>query len=126
MLIIGLATPMLLSGIAGSLTYARRSYEQGAATAWVQGEVEFLRRHCYEDLRLGARKITASVLAPGEPPLPDGFSAAHVVIEAAGPGYLQATVALYKEPWDGETPDGPAAVQTTTFIGDLKVAGACP
>jgi hypothetical protein len=126
MLIIGLATPMLMSGIMGSLTRARRSYDQGAATAWVQGEVDFLRRQCYEGLRPGSRRVTASELAPGEPPLPEGFAAARVLIEPAGPRYLRATVGLYKDDWPGEAPPGSPVLATTTLIGDLRVAGMCP
>jgi hypothetical protein len=126
MLIIGLATPMLMGGIIRSLTQTRRSYDQGAATAWVQGEVEFLRRQCYDRLQPSSRKVTPASLDAGEPPLPQGFAAAYVQIDRAGPGLLRATVALYQRDWPPGVPPGTPAVQTTTYVGDLRVAGMCP
>lgn len=126
MLIIGLATPMLMAGIMSSLTRARHAHDRGAATAWVQGEVEFLRRQCYERLQPSTRRVTAATLRSGEPPLPDGFTAAYVQIDRVGAGLLRATVALYPRDGSDETSTGSPATQTTTYIGDLRVAGMCP
>lgn len=126
MLIVGLATPFLMAGITGSLAQTRRAYDQTAAVAWVQGQVEVLRRHCYARLRPGSERLTPDRIRPGEPPLPDGFAAALVRLEPAGDGLLRATVALYRRDWTGETPPEPPVVQTTTYVGDLRVAGQCP
>ena len=126
MLIVGLATPFLLGGITGSLTQAGRSYERGAATAWVQGQIEALRRGCYESLRVAERKITPPTTLPGEPPLPDGFGAGTVRIEDAGPALRRISVAVYRRDWATPAPPERPVLETTTFIGDLRVAGACP
>jgi type II secretory pathway component PulJ len=125
-LIIGLATPMLMSGIMSTLTQTRRSYDRSAATVWVQGEVEFLRRQCYERLQPSARKVTSASLRAGEPPLPEGFTAAYVQTDRAGAGLLRATVGLYARDWTSIRPPEAPIVQTTTYIGDLRTAGVCP
>ena len=126
MLVIALATPMILGGIIGSLNRSRRSYDQGAATAWAQGEIDYLRRQCYDRLSPGTRKATAATLQPGEPSLPLGFAAAYIQVETAGTANLRATVALYRNDWRGEAPAGPPVLETTTYIGDFRVAGMCP
>jgi hypothetical protein len=126
MLIIGLATPMLMSGIMSTLTHTRRSYDRSAATVWVQGEVEFLRRQCYEWLQPSTRKVTPASLRAGEPPLPEGFAAAYVQTDRTEDGLLRATVGLYARDWTSAGPPEAPIVQTTTYIGDLRVAGVCP
>ena len=126
MLIIGLATPYLMGGIIGSLTRARASQDQSAATAWVQGEVDHLRRLCYERLSPSTRKVTAATLQGGEPQLPNGFAAAYVQLEPAGPANLRATVSLYKADWTGAAPEAAPVLSTSTYIGDIRVATLCP
>jgi type II secretory pathway pseudopilin PulG len=126
MLIVGLATPFLLGGITGSLTQAGRSYERGAAAAWVQGQIEALRRGCYESLGASQRKITPSTVLTGEPVLPDGFGAGAVRIEDAGPALRRISVAIYRRDWATAAPPERPVLETTTFVADLKVAGACP
>lgn len=126
MLIIGLATPFLMGGIMGSLTQAGRSYERSAATVWIQGEIDHLRRQCYDRLSPSTRKVTPSTRQPGEPPLPDGFATASIRLEAAGTANLKVTVALYRKDWTGASPAEPAVLESTTYIGDLRVAGSCP
>lgn len=125
MLIIGLATPYLMGGIIGSLTRARTSQDQSAATAWVQGEVDHLRRLCYERLSPSTRKVTAATLQSGEPQLPNGF-AAYVRLEPAGPANLRATVSLYKADWSGPAPEAAPILSTSTYIGDIRIATLCP
>jgi hypothetical protein len=126
MLIVGLATPFLMGGITGSLTQAGRSYERTAATAWVQGEIEYLRRRCYDRLAPSSRKVTTATRQAGELRLPDGFSAAMVRLETAGPAKLRATVAIYRRDWIGDEPADRPVLESTTYIGDVRVAGACP
>jgi type II secretory pathway pseudopilin PulG len=125
-LIIGLATPYLLGGIIGSLTRARSSQDEGVATAWVQGEVDYLRRLCYDRLEPSTRKLTPRTIQAGEPQLPQGFAAALVQIQPAGPALLRATVGLYKADWNGSTPPTAAAFSTSTLIGDIRVVALCP
>jgi type II secretory pathway pseudopilin PulG len=126
MLIIGLATPYLLGGIIGSLTRARSAQDQGAATAWVQGEVDYLRRMCYDRLGPSTRKVTPLTVQGGEPQLPQGFAAAFVQLEPAGPANLRATVSLYKADWNAPVPSAAPALSTSTYIGDIRVATLCP
>ncbi len=125
MMIVGLVAPFVMGGLISSLRHARQSQDRGATTAWAQAEIEFLRAQCYPDLAPAVRKITPATLYPGEPPLPAGFAAALVRIDPAGTALLKATVNLYAADWSGREP--PAAYFTTsTFIGDFRVAGACP
>ncbi len=126
MLIIGLATPYLIGGIIGSLTRARTSQDQSAATAWVQGEVDYLRRQCYDRLNPSTRKVTPVSVQSGEPQFPLGFAAAYVQLEPAGPANLKATVSLYKSDWTGLVPMAAPALSTSTYIGDIRVATLCP
>ena len=126
MLIIGLATPYLFGGIIGSLTRARTSQDQSAATAWVQGEVDYLRRQCYDRLNPSTRKVTPVSVQSGEPQFPLGFAAAYVQLETAGPANLKATVSLYKSDWTGLAPAAAPALSTSTYIGDIRVATLCP
>lgn len=126
MLIIGLATPFLMGGVIGGLTQARHSQDRGTATAWLQGEIDFLRLRCYERLGPSDRKVTASTVAAGELPPPAGFAAGYVTLDAAGPALLRATVSLYRRDWMSPKPTDPAYLSTSTFIGDIRVAGRCP
>ncbi len=126
MLIIGLATPYLIGGIIGSLTRARTSQDQGAATAWVQGEVDYLRRQCYDRLNPSTRKVTPASVQSGEPQFPQGFAAAYVQLEPAGPANLKATVSVYKSDWTGPAPATQPVLSTSTYIGDIRVATLCP
>lgn len=126
MLIIGLATPFLMGGVIGALTQARHSQDRGAATAWAEGELDFLRGQCYLHLRPSAHKVTPAFAEPGELPPPAGFSAGDVRLEVAGPGLLRATVSLYRHDWTGATPGEPPVFATSTYIADIRVAGLCP
>jgi hypothetical protein len=126
MLIIGLATPMFIGGLIGSLTGARRSQERGVAVAWVQGEIDVLRGQCFSQLGSSVRKVTTAALRPGEPPLPVGFAAAVVSLEPAGAAILRATVSLYRKDWTGAEPPDAPVVSTVTYVSDLRVAGTCP
>jgi type II secretory pathway pseudopilin PulG len=126
MLIIGLAAPLILGGIFASLTRARTSQDQSAATAWAQGEIDYLRGQCFSRLTPGVRKITAATLESAEPQLPDGIAAALVRLEAAGPAAMKVTISLYKEDWPGEAPAARPILSTATLIGDIRVATVCP
>jgi type II secretory pathway pseudopilin PulG len=126
MLIIGLATPFLMGGVLGGLRQAHHSQQHAAATAWVQGEIDALRRRCFTDLGPSVRTVTPQSLAPGDLPLPAGFQAGVIEIAAAQPGLLRATVSLYQHAWSGSTPREPALLSVTTYVGDLRVAGQCP
>lgn len=125
-LIIGLVTPILIGSLVGSLTHARRSEESGAAAAWVQGEIDFLRGQCYARLGPSRRKATPATLQAGEPRLPAGFAAGHIRLEAAGAANLKATVGLHKKDWTGDDPIDLPVFRATTYIGDIRVAGSCP
>jgi hypothetical protein len=95
------------------------------ATAWAQGEIDYLRRMCYSRLSPSTRKVTASSLQPGEPQLPDGFAAV-VQLEPAGVANLRATVSLHRAGRQGEVSDGPPVLTATTYVGDIRVATLCP
>ncbi len=126
MIIVGLVTPFLMSGLISSLARARQSHDRGTATAWTQAEIEYLRSRCYERLSPSMRKIGRSTRQAGEPGLPDGFAAAEVRLESAGSTGLKATVSLYKRDWSGLEPGGPPSLTTSTYVADIRVAGACP
>lgn len=126
MLIIGLATPFLIGGVMGGLTQARHSQDRGAATAWAQSEIELLRQRCFAHLVPSARKVTAATLEPGELPPPPGFTAGYIVLDVQGPALLKVSVGLYRDDWTGEAPNRPAYTATSTYIGDIRVAGGCP
>jgi type II secretory pathway pseudopilin PulG len=126
MLIIGLATPFLMGGVLGGLRQAHRSQQHAAATAWVQGEIDALRRRCFTDLGPSVRIVTPQSLAPGDLPLPAGFQAGIIEVALAQPGLLSATVGLYQHAWSGPAPHEPPQLSVTTYVGDLRVAGQCP
>ncbi|MGH2375196.1 MAG: type II secretion system protein [bacterium] len=125
-LVIGLVTPVFIGGLLGSLTHARRAQDHGAATAWLQGEVDYLRGQCYERLGPSTRKVTSQTLRPGEPRLPAGFVAALVRIDATAEALFQVTASLFRKDWAGDTPVDRPAYSTTTYIGDVRVWGSCP
>lgn len=125
-LIIGLTTPMMIGSLVGSLRQARRSQDSGAAAAWLQGEVDYLRAQCFERLSPSTRKASRAAMRAGEPSLPDGFGAAVIRLETAGAARLKASVSLYKTDWTGTAPADPPVLSTTTYIGDIRVAGNCP
>src|SRR5260370_1739343 len=89
MLIIGLATPFLMTGVMGGLRQARHSQDHAAAAAWGQGEIETLRRQCFERLHPGLRKVTSDDLAPGELALPAGFEGTGLEPPPDGPDLLR-------------------------------------
>lgn len=126
MLIIAMATPLLLGGIMGSLARARLSRDRGAAAVWLQGEIEYLRLQCYQRLAPSARKVTPVTLQPGEPSLPAGAAAGYVLLEPAGDALLKATISLYRKDWGPPAPVARPLAETATYIGDLRVAAACP
>jgi prepilin-type N-terminal cleavage/methylation domain-containing protein len=126
MTIVALVTPFLFGGLITSLTHARQSEDRGAATAWAQAQIELLRGRCFERLAPLARKIVPASLQPGEPPLPTGFAAGTLRLEPAEPAGLKAIVSVYTRDWPGRDPPGPAAFTTSTYLADLRVAGACP
>lgn len=126
MLIIGLATPFLMGGVLGGLRQAHHSQQNAAAATWVQGEIDALRRQCFNELSPSVRVLTPQSLAPGDLPLPAGFQAGTVEIAAAQPALLSATVSLYERTWSGPAPHEPPLLSVTTYIGDLRVAGQCP
>ncbi len=125
-LIIGLVTPIFVGGLLGSLTHARRAQDHGGATAWLQGEVDYLRGQCYERLTPSTRKVTSETLRPGEPRLPAGFAAAMVRIDATAEALFRVTASLFRKDWTGEEPVDRPAYTTTTYIGDVRVWGSCP
>ncbi|MGH2454490.1 MAG: type II secretion system protein [bacterium] len=142
MLIVGLSTPLLMGAIIGSLKITReQSQNRSAATGWIQGEVEFLRRQCYADLAAMTwpRKVTNTTLA-GEPSLPSvaegryvaAPDAGYVEVAPDGPARLRMTVTYYKNDWGpGPTPTprpGPttaADAATTTYLTEMYT-GRCP
>ncbi|MGH2452279.1 MAG: type IV pilus modification PilV family protein [bacterium] len=126
MSIVALVTPLLIGGLISSLTRARQSEDRGTATVWAQAEVELLRAQCFERLAPSARKIVPAATQPGEPPLPAGFAAGYVRLEPAGSAGLKATVSLYRRDWAGADPPGPPSFSTSTYLADVRVAGACP
>ncbi len=126
MTIVALVTPFLISGLIASITQTRQSGDRGAATAWAQAELELLRGRCFGRLAPSVRKIVPASLQPGEPPLPAGFAAGIVRLEPADPAALKAIVSLYRRDWSGRDPRDPAAFTTSTYLADLRVAGACP
>jgi prepilin-type N-terminal cleavage/methylation domain-containing protein len=129
-LIIGMATPIFVGGLVGSLSGARRSQERSVAVAWLQGEVDALRARCFSTLSPSVRKITRATLRADEPPLPAGFAVALVrITPAGGPGgapLLRATVGLYRRDWEAAESAEPPVASVTTYLSDLRVAGACP
>lgn len=129
-LIIGMATPIFVGGLVGSLSGARRSQERGVAVAWLQGEVDVLRAQCFSTIIPSVRKITPATLRPDEPPLPAGFAAALVRITPAGgqggAPLLRAVVGLYRRDWEAAEPSEPPVASVVTYLSDLRVAGACP
>lgn len=129
-LIIGMATPIFVGGLVGSLSGARRSQERGVAVAWLQGEVDALRAQCFSTISPSVRKITSSALRADEPPLPAGFAAALVRITPAdGAGdapLLRVTLGLYRRDWEAGEPPEPPVVSLVTYLSDLRVAGVCP
>ncbi len=125
MLIIGVAAPFVMGAVLGALTETRHSQDRGAATAWAQGELDFLRGQCYLRLRPSDRKVTPDATEPGELPPPAGFLAASVRLEVAGPALLRATVSLYRHDWIG-TPTEHPFLAMSTYIADIRVAGLCP
>src|SRR5260370_23516064 len=126
MLIIGLATPFLMTGVMGGLRQARHSQDHAAAAAWVQGEIETLRRQCFERLHPGLRKVTSDDLEPGELALPAGFEAAGVELQPEGPALLRATLDPYRRDWGGTAPARSPFMSPRTHIAALPVAGQCP
>jgi type II secretory pathway pseudopilin PulG len=126
MLIIGLATPFLMGGVLGGLRQAHHSQQHAAATAWVQGEIDALRRQCFTELGPSVRIVTPQSLAPSDLPLPAGFQAGVVEVAVAQPGLLSATVSLYQHAWSGSAPHEPPLLSATTYVGDVRVAGQCP
>lgn len=110
----------------GGLTRTARTSAHGAAVGWAQGEIDYLRRQCFEQLKPGGRKVTAATLQPGEPPLPPGLQAALVRVDTEGPAHVRASVSVYKQDWSGDAPPPDPVLETTTFIGDVRVAGQCP
>ena len=126
MLIIGLATPFLMGGVLGGLRQAHHSQQHAAATTWVQGEIDALRRQCFTDLRPSVRTLTPQSRPTNDLPLPAGFQAGVVEIAAVEPALLRATVSLYQRAGPGSTPREPPLLSVTTYVGDLRVAGQCP
>lgn len=125
--IVSLIALVVFDWLIGGLTQAGRSSEHSTAVGWAQGEIDYLRLQCFERLQPGSRKVTPATLQRGEPSLPPGLKAAYVVLEASGPAYLRATVAVYRQDWAGIAPPaGPPVLETTTFIGDVRTAGQCP
>ena len=126
MLIIGLATPFLLGGVVGGLRQAHHSQQHAAATTWVQGEIDTIRRRCFIELRPSVRILTPQSLAAGDLPLPAGFEAGTVEITVSQPELLRASVSLYEHAWSGPAPHEPPVLSVTTYVADLRVAGQCP
>jgi type II secretory pathway pseudopilin PulG len=126
MLVIGIATPFLMGAIIGGLTQARHSQDRGVATAWAQGEIDWLRLRCYGRLTPSSRKVTPSTIEAGELPPPPGFAAGYVQLDAAGPALLKVTVSLYRQGWNGAAPTRLPYATASTYIGDTRTAGLCP
>ncbi len=143
MLIIGITTPLLMGSVIGSLTRTRESQGRSAATIWVQGEVESLRRQCYGDLLqdIGSvypRKVTAATNRQGGEPIlpatlegrdsvaPDAGYVQVVKLEPALLPLLQITVSYYASDWGSEVvPPAPGDVVATGYIAEV-FSGRCP
>ena len=136
MLILGLATPLLMGAIVGSLRLSRQeSQDRSAATLWLQGEIEFLRRLCYP-LPEPGWKVPHPTLQ-GEPALPavveqrDAVApdAGYVSVVAAGLANQRVTVSYYKTDWGaGPPPSCPPTcpdAAATTDIAEI-FTGRCP
>src|SRR3972149_6374842 len=126
MSIVALVTPVLFAGLISSLTPARQAQNRGATTAWAQAEIEFLRTQCFQRLTPGIRKLTPAALLAGGPALPEGVAAGFVRLEAVGPARLVASGSLHERDWPDPDPPAASFFTTTTYIADLRVAGACP
>lgn len=126
MLIIGLATPFLMGGVLGGLRQAHHSQQHAAAAAWVQGEIDALRRQCFTELKPSVRILTPQSNATADLPLPAGFQAGVVELTSTEPALLRATVSLYQQAWSGAAPADPPLLSVTTYLADLRVAGQCP
>lgn len=131
MLIVGLTVPLVVGVVMASLKHARGSQDRGAATVWVAGEIEYLRRQCYNRLTPVERRAPA---LPGEPPLPALFAQGYVRVEtcSAGtcPGYtagdlFRISVSLSKSDWAGTGPPPHPVMSTVTYISDVRMGTAC-
>jgi prepilin-type N-terminal cleavage/methylation domain-containing protein len=136
MLILGVTTPLLMGAIIGSLKITRQqSQDRSAATVWLQGEVEYLRRQCYVNLAAGTwpRKVTFASRQAGEPWLPavveSRYSVApdagYVEVVPDGAVKLRITVSYYKSDWGTGPPPSPADASTTTYLSEI-FTGRCP
>jgi len=110
----------------GALHRTARLSQHSAAVGWATGEVEYLRRQCFERLAPGRREVTTATLARGEPPLPPELGAAEVVLEPVGPALLRATIAVYGRGAGREGIPGAPLLETATLIADLRIPGQCP
>lgn len=126
MVIVSVLALVAFDWLSSAVTQIGRSSVHSAAAGWALGEVEYLRRQCYERLQPGNRHMTPASLRQGEPPLPSTLGAADVLLEADGPARLRATVAVYRATAAGSGMVGPPVLETTTFIGDLRTPGQCP
>jgi prepilin-type N-terminal cleavage/methylation domain-containing protein len=135
MLILGVATPLLMGAIIGGIRISRQqSQDRSAATLWLQGEIEFLRRQCYANLAAGTwpRKVTNATLA-GEPALPavvegryaTAPDAGYVEVVPDGAVKLRITVGYYKTDWGAGPPSSPVDASTTTYLSEM-FTGRCP
>lgn len=135
MLILGMATPLLMGAIIGGVRISRQqSQDRSAATLWLQGEIEFLRRQCYGDLAAGTwpRKVTNATLA-GEPALPavvegrygPAPDAGYVEVVPDGAVKLRITISYFKSDWGTGPPPSPADASTTTYLSEM-FTGRCP
>lgn len=110
----------------GAVHRTARLSQHSAAVAWAMGEVEYLRRQCFERLAPGRREVTPGTALWGEPPLPPGLGAAEVVLAPEGPALLRATVAVYGRGAGRADAARAPLVETTTLIGDVRIPGQCP
>lgn len=137
MLIIGLTTPLLMGSLIGGLTRTRDSQTRSAATVWVQGEMEYLRRLCYRTLLTGIgttypRKVTRANNQAGEPLLPAVLErryavapdAGYVEVVASAPALLQVRVSYFEDDWGAGTPP-PGDLVAVTYVAEA-FSGRCP
>jgi prepilin-type N-terminal cleavage/methylation domain-containing protein len=139
---LGVFATIFLGGIIGSLSFSRRSQDTSGASAWIQGEIEFVRRQCFASLTPSwSHMIRVSPTPqPGEAPPPAGFAAGYVQIDdqiddqinSSGTHLLQARICLSKVDWAGGCPPpdiflspNDMPLNVVTYVADIRRGLSC-
>jgi prepilin-type N-terminal cleavage/methylation domain-containing protein len=108
------------TGLMYTLGQARRGFDRAQAAAWVQGELDFLRVQGY-GLAAGTRTVpTDGYMSYGdvqEPPVPQGFDRAEIVVQDLQPTLgiplKSMLVRLY------QTPTSPPYTILVTYVANF-------